>query len=197
MYEYADKVLDYLNRRYIAIFSKLKQRSLAKLDEITILDQVEKAYRELLEITIPVFLQVANWAYRKRIPRGYLAEAWLIDFLNSFSPVTRYVFFREVERKKSRLFESLVASQGDIKEIDKALRYWSKMISEYAVEITDAAVIEALEDTDVDEVEWFTEEDERVCSQCGKRRGKVYPINQVPPKPHWGCRCYLLPHISE
>ena len=201
MYEFTDNVIRYLNREYIAIFSKLKskvsRKRLARIDEVTILGEVEETYRTLEEITRPMLLQVANWAYHNHCPVGSLTEMWLTGFLDGYSPITKYVFSQEVKRKKSRLYEALIATNGSVKEIDAALRYWSQMIAEYAVEITDAATLAAFEDMDITEVEWFTEEDERVCSECGSRHGKVYPLDKIPPKPHWGCRCYLLPHISE
>lgn len=201
MYEFTDNVIRYLNREYIEIFSKLKskvsRKRLARIDEVTILGEVEETYRTLEQITRPMLLQVANWAYHNYCPVGSLAEMWLTGFLNGYSPVTKYVFSQEVRRKKSRLYEALIATHGSTKEIDAALRYWSKMIAEYAVEITDAATLKAFEDMDIDKVEWFTEEDERVCSECGSRHGKVYPITNIPSKPHWGCRCYLLPYTNE
>ena len=201
MYEYTDKVIKHLNREYIAIFSRLKSRvsgyRLAKMDEITVLNDVNQTYDLLMEITRPMLLRVADWAYHNYVPHGSLSEMWLTGFLSSYSPVTKYVFTHEADRKRSRLFEALVATNGDPNEVDAALRYWAKMAAEYAVEITDAATLEALADIGVTEVEWYTEEDERVCKECGKRHGKVYPIDMVPPKPHWGCRCYLIPVKKE
>lgn len=193
MYEFTDNVLRYLNREYIDIFSKLTRKSLAKMDEITMLREVTQTYSRLVEITKPLLLEVANWAYHNYSDRGSLPEMWLIALLERYSPVTKYVFTHEVDRKRSRLYEALIATGGNPAEIEAALRHWSKMIAEYAVEITDAATLEALKDIDVDLVEWFTAEDERVCPVCGKRHGKIYPIDDIPPKPHWGCRCYVLP----
>lgn len=196
MYEYTDNVIKHLNREYIAIFSGLK-RSLAKMDEITMLGEVKRVYERLVEITIPLLVDVANWAYHNYSNNGSLTEMWLLGFLNGYSPVTKYAFASEVERKRSRLYEALVATNHDPKEVDNALRYWSKMIAEYAVEITDAATLEAFADLNINTVEWFTTEDERVCPECGKRYGRIYPIANIPPKPHWGCRCYVLPRISR
>lgn len=196
MYEFTDNVIRHLNREYIGIFSQLKRKSLAKMDEITVLGEVRKTYERLVEITIPLLVEVANWAYHNYSDRGSLTEMWLTGFLDLYSPVTKYSFSSEVERKQSRLFEALVATKGSPAEVDAALRYWSKMIAEYAVEITDAATLEAFKDIGIEVVEWFTAEDERVCSECGKRHGKRYRIDAIPPKPHWGCRCYLTPVIE-
>ena len=198
MYEYTDKAIAYLNKEYIAIFNKLKSKvsakSLAKLDEVTVIGKaVDQTYILLMTVTKPMLQKIADHAYRRYCPDDSLVEMWLSGFLNDYSPVTKYVFNREVGRKSSRLVEALIATKGSRKEIDSALRNWSKMIAEYAVEITDAATLEAFRDLGITEVEWFTEEDERVCGECGKRHGKIYHIEDIPPKPHWGCRCYLRP----
>ena len=202
MYEFTDKVLAHLNREYIAIFNKLKSnvstKKFAKLDEVTVIGKaVEQTYLKLMSISKPMFQKIADHAYHRYCPGDSLEEMWLSGFLEGYSPVTKYVFTKEVDRKRARLYEALIATHGSSKEIDNALRYWSKMIAEYAVEITDAATIAAFDDLGITEVEWFTEEDERVCKECGKRHGKVYPIDAIPPKPHWGCRCYLLPFTIE
>ncbi|MBQ3265211.1 MAG: minor capsid protein [Ruminococcus sp.] len=202
MYEFTDKVLAHLNRQYIVIFNRLKSKvstkKFAKLDEVTVIGKaVDQTYTELMTVTKPMLLQIANWAYHNYCTNGSLTEMWLTGFLNDYSPVTKYAFSTEIDRKRSRLYEALIATKGSRKEIDNALRYWAKMIAEYAVEITDAATLEAFNDLGITKVEWFTEEDERVCGECGKRHGRIYPIDAVPPKPHWGCRCYLRPVTTE
>lgn len=62
------------------------------------------------------------------------------------------------------------------------------------IDITDKAVEQAYLDNDVEKVVWVTIKDERRCVECRKRDGKIYDIAKVPPKPHLGCRCYLLPY---
>lgn len=197
MYEFTDRVIAYLNRRFIEIFGRLKQRiirrDLAQMDEITVLNSVNEAYIELEQVSREMLGVIAEKTYTEHHNGGSLAEMWLTGFLDGYSPVTRYVFSQEVGRKRARLYEALVASKGDPAEIDKALRYWSKMVAEYAVEVTDAVMLQAMTEDGLSEVQWYTAEDERVCKECGRRHGLIYPINAVPPKPHWGCRCYLLP----
>ena len=78
-------------------------------------------------------------------------------------------------------------------EIDKAIRYWSQQCGQYAIDFTDLALMQAFEDAGVEEVEWVTEKDERVCSTCGPMDGKIFPIDDTPAKPHPNCRCHLRP----
>jgi SPP1 gp7 family putative phage head morphogenesis protein len=43
----------------------------------------------------------------------------------------------------------------------------------------------------IEEVEWVAEDDSRTCKICRERNGKVYKIDEIPPKPHYNCRCTL------
>ena len=120
-----------------------------------------------------------------------IAEALFL--LSEYDPVTRYVYTHEVERKRMRLAEAYIASNGDSREVKKALRLWSNMIRQYSIAITDEALLLTYKKAGVEYVKWITEEDERRCGQCAERHGKVYRIDNVPPKPHMGCRCYFEP----
>jgi len=46
----------------------------------------------------------------------------------------------------------------------------------------------------IQRLEWFTMDDERMCSVCGALDGKPFPIDQFPPQPaHPQCRCGHYP----
>lgn len=194
MYKYTDKMINAMNKRFIRVMDRLKRR-LASVDEITILlAESNQAIVELDKITRKTLLKTAKKAYRDN--GGYLDtvdEIWLNDYLKNLSPVTRYSYVNEVERKQSRFFEMLAASDKDPKEIKTALRIWSRMAGEYALEVTDLAVLLAYVENGVEKVRWITEMDGRECSECASRDNVVYFIKDVPPKPHWGCRCILVP----
>lgn len=49
----------------------------------------------------------------------------------------------------------------------------------------------------VELVRWVSAADERVCSVCGPRHGRVYPLISAPRSPaHVRCRCALLPMVN-
>lgn len=60
----------------------------------------------------------------------------------------------------------------------------------FAIEVSDAATLEAYEDAGVKYIVWNTMMDGRECGTCEDRNGKVYPIHAIPPKPHPGCRSW-------
>lgn len=197
MYEYTDKIIRYLNKRFIRIFGNAK--GMTSFDALNVIQHSHAMYEELRQITLEAFLILAKQVYKDnaKLTLTDITTAWLLGLLSDYDPVTKYVFTNEVERKCSRFAESIIASNTKAKEIDTALRLWSAMTNQYAIEITDAACKQAYIDDNVEKVVWVTVEDERRCTECMKREGKVYDIARVPPKPHIGCRCYLLPYFGR
>lgn len=49
----------------------------------------------------------------------------------------------------------------------------------------------------VEEVQWMTAEDERVCEICGGLEGQILPLNDISPPAHPSCRCWVQPVLSE
>lgn len=194
MYKYTDKIILYMRKRFIRLFSQYKTQT--SFDELNVLSSAKSLYSELQSIAEECLLMIAQHAYRENGGKNVrkIDRAWLMAELEAYDPVTRYVYLHEVERKCARFAESVIAGTNKANEIDTGLRYWSNMVSQYAITITDAAVVLAYVEEGAEMVRWVTEVDERRCPECKKRHNKVYDIARVPPKPHLGCRCYLVPH---
>ena len=93
-----------------------------------------------------------------------------------------------------RLAEAYIASNGDSREVKKALRLWSNgMMTIFEYDYGRGG--SAYDDTKkagVENVKWITEEDERMALQRMRRSVTAKCIiDSVPPKPHMGCRCYF------
>lgn len=198
MYEYTDKIIRYLTKRFVRLFGNAKS-NLLPMDEVNVLRYSHTFYGNLEEITEIYFLKLAKKVYRDTATnkKRKIDKKWLHDTLSQYDPVTMYVYLHEVDRKRARFAEAVIASSNRAFEVEKALRYWSRMVNQYAVEITDKAVIDAYIDNDVPKVIWVTVDDERRCEDCAKRDGKIYDIDDIPPKPHLNCRCILLPYFGE
>ena len=195
-YDEADRALRVINRQNLRIFSRLKSK-LMKSDELNIIRYVSDAYDESIAMVERWYLDVAQKAYaqvsegkRKKNP---IDLEWLILFLETADPVTRYVFLNEAERKKARLIEALAVAQDMGLEVDKALRLWTRQIGWSAISVVDAATIEAFEDDEVMKVKWLSKRDRWVCDECWERDGQIYKITALPSKAHPGCRCKLVP----
>lgn len=189
-YQYTDKIIAYLDKQLIERYSRL--RSLVSFDELNVLNEVNALYRELYGIIKKSFLILANQVYmdslRKKSSRS-LDEEWVDALLNGYDPVSKYVFSHEMDRKCARLIEAVIASNIKTQEIDAALRAMSFMCRVYADRITDEAVMQAYNDDGEQRVRWVAEQDEKTCSVCRRRDGKIYEINNVPSDPHPNCRC--------
>ena len=201
VYEGADKAIRAMNRQNMKAFNRLK---LAKLDELNVIREVNAVYEESVrlakrkyyEIGIEAFIVVLYMLDYNRVNATKIADEkitmkWVDALLNEVDPVTLYEFTAESERKKQRLIEALAVALNRNAEIDKALRYWARQIGQYAVNIVDAARMEAFRVAGVKRVMWNTEQDERVCDTCGPMNGMIFDLDAVPPKPHINCRCWL------
>lgn len=193
VYAFTDRAVTALRRAMLRRFEAL--RGVLPMDELNILSRVRTLYRELDEEARGVFLRIA----RREYPEA--DGDWIQKRLTAYDPVTGYSYVHETERKAARLGEAMAAAvsagMATSKAVDEALRLWSNMVTQYAIEITDEARRAAMEEDGVTNVEWISREDGRRCKICKDRHGKIYPIRKVPPKPHIGCRCYLIPARKE
>ena len=102
--------------------------------------------------------------------------------------------FSVMDRKQSRLFESVVASSAQVVQSYKtAERLLINQIKQSAIDLEDAILILAYTDAGVQKVKWVSEQDSKTCSVCDELDGEIFDINAVPPKQHINCRCYLVP----
>ena len=192
-YEYADKMIRDMNRRNLRAFDRLK---LLPFDELNIVRSVTKVYKDSERIARKRYLQIARDAYAEATGKkaeDAITEDWILDMLEEYDPVTLYQFLPEADRKNQRLIEAMVASHNKNEEVDKALRFWTLQVTQYAIKSVDDATIDGYKAVGVKKVRWVAEDDEKTCSVCKKRDGKVYAINKLPNKPHYNCRCTFIP----
>ena len=128
-----------------------------------------------------------------RMAEKAITAEWINRILSETDFVTLYRFDSEQERKAFRLAEALEVPENRNAEIDRALRLWSRQIGQYAINMTDAAMLQAMQDAGIEYAQWVTMRDERVCHECRDLDGRVFPVDEFPPKPHYGCRCRMRP----
>ena len=207
MYEYTDKIIRTLAKRYIQLYENA-EGSILGMDELNVLRYSKGLYSELDAITRKYFIKLARQSYRDGIEilmelglvpvkeESGISSRWVNKILTAYDPVTKYVYSHEVLRKQERFAESVIAAVDKELEIKTALRLWNNMARQYAVTVTDEAVKRAFADNGVEKVIWITEPDEKVCGVCSDMDGAIYDIDKIPPKPHWNCRCRIMPYIS-
>lgn len=206
IYDRCDKAIREMNRIILRDFGKIR---LAKWDEIHIIREVTAVYQEELKRAKQRFYEIAFEAYliimaecgivpmkAQRMAEKAITSEWVDEVIEQTDPVTLYRFDTETERKAQRLIEALSATEQRSAEIDKAIREWSKQIGQYAINFTDYAALQAFMDAGVMELQWVTAKDERVCHKCHALDGRIFPVDEVPRKPHWGCRCFWIPVVG-
>jgi SPP1 gp7 family putative phage head morphogenesis protein len=196
MYRRTDIILKYLVREYIEMFAEFKA-SLLQKDELNTLQKVNNLYTKLALLTWEKLLELGQLQYEYIQQGDYDLElidsAWLQEIYENYNETTKYVYANEIDRKRSYLFEALMSGETPSKDIDKALRLWSLMVGQMAVDVTDKATYTAYKENGVRYVKWVSEHDSRRCDVCAKLDGKIFPIDEVPPKQHINCRCFTIP----
>ena len=194
-YDYLDYVLRYTARRILAVFQKYRKM---RFDELNVVGNIKKLYEELEQINLKAFKDIANYYFQSE-PHGdgVWLYMWLEDLLRTPSKTIKYAYDAETVRKRDRLVEALIASNGSKPEFDKAMKYWTQMTGWFGIEVADEALRRARLMDGVTHVIWVSEHDSRVCGTCEDLDGRVYPIEEVPVKPHPGCRCRLVRYYGR
>ena len=210
-YRLADNAIAQLNKSALRLADQTKQRlTVLGFDELNVLQSVDAMYarldrnnrRKFRELFIARYTEVMAYLLGRELTADEedaiddLAEIYLSGLLDEPNETTKYTYSAEVLRKRDRAKEAILSvptkTQKQI-QLDKHIRYYQQMTKWYCDDVSDKAAIKALKDAGVKFVVWHTSEDERVCSKCKNKDGKVYPISKLPQKPHLNCRCYVTP----
>ena len=205
-YSACDKAIHGMNKQLVEAFGRLK---MAKWDEVNIIRTVLTVYRNSARKARRRYYEVAFESYilmcilcgeepenAQRMAEKAITDEWVDGILSETDFVTLYRFDSEMERKAYRLAEALEVPKNRNAEIDKAMRFWSQQLGQYAINFTDYAMIQAMDDEGIGYAEWIDMHDERVCSECRSRNGKIYRIDEIPAK-HYRCRCRLRPVLKK
>lgn len=166
------------------------------MDELNVIKASDALYAKLEKANEEAFLKLARARYKDITGKeadDKMSLEWLLLFLATYNPVTEFVYESEVIRKRDRFKEGMIASPNKLAVIARAMSLWLRQTEQYLVLVEDASVLEGYITNGVKRVKWFTQVDERRCPDCKSMHGNVYDIDNVPPKPHRNCRCYLVP----
>lgn len=199
-YKRSDTAIRFLKRKAAERFeTALKQARKAGYNPQAVDSIVKQLYTDLEADNRGKFLELAQKQYDTAVieteeKTGRVLDlVWLLLLLGQSGETTRYVYQNEVLRKRDRMIEAINAATDRKAEFDAALSYWERMTRQYCDVVTDAATVEAYEDAGIERVKWISVEDDKTCRVCNDRNGKIYKVNEIPAKAHWGCRCYFEP----
>lgn len=204
LYEDADREELKLKKYTVAEFNRMA--TLPHFDELNVTrgtEEVIRVYKRINKRAKKCFRDI-GWAaideglYELDIdrPKRPDADDVVKEQLSAYNPITKYIYNDEMVRKAERCREGVVASGGrqDLrKTLATNLRYLLMQEVQYGDCVVDAARLETFKANGVTEVRWVTERDNRVCEECVALNGVIFPVDRVPPKPHYNCRCHLEP----
>ena len=202
MYKLLDKLLAEEMKRIRVSFNRLGSMGFDELNVVNTRKATQKMYDGFLKDNESIYLKVARDAYKKATEGNKKVEInseWLVGVLAGYNLVTGYLYNKEAERKRLRLNEQILTAReyGNRQMFQDSLRrsanLWWTQTSQYGITVVDEATIKGFRDMGVKRVRWVAADDEKTCPTCGARDDRIYPINKIPPKPHYGCRCYVVP----
>ena len=200
IYEIRDRIVKVYLKKILRRFRQLNQ-SLLSFDEINSMNAVYTAYDDVVSMSVDALKEIAKQTYRWICDEDFLVDMWLSGWLKQADPVMHYKFYDEADRKRSRLFEaveSVRTSAERKKQIDIGMRYWVKQFEQTADNLVDDVVLQAYRDNGVKYVMWQIMNDAKVCNDCYKRNGKIYPIDSPLLRAlHWNCRCWWIPIMKN
>lgn len=210
MYRHLDKLLAEAKKKVRTEFNHMSVMGFDELNVINTRKVTQEAFDRLLSDNEEMYLRVAKSAYKKAVKdaeaEGFTGEEttdiggdWVVGLLAGYNFVTGYLYDKEAERKRLRLNEQILTAReyNNRQMFQDSLRrtanLWWTQTAQYGISAVDEAVIQGFKDKGVKEVRWIAADDEKTCPTCGERDNKVYRLNKIPPKPHYGCRCHIVP----
>ena len=158
-------------------------------DEVNAMSEVRNLFDVLKKLNKEAYLKIAQYYYTQINHERKPTMKWVENELKAYDEVTKYVYENETLRKQDRLVEIILAG-AVLADFTRAFNLWWSQTDQYALNTVHNSRVQAYKDTGVTKVIWRTMEDERTCKECEPRDGKVYSIDELPPR-HYGCRCYL------
>ena len=209
MYQYLDTLLEKAKQKIRIQFNRLSVMGFDELNVVHTRKATQNMFDEFMDDNEVLYLKVARKAYSSAVKMaradGFKGDEedidmdFIVGVLANYNLVTGYLYEKEADRKRLRLNEQILTAReyGDRDMFQDSLRraanLWWSQTTQYGISMVDEATIKGFEDMGVKRVRWVTTDDEKTCAECGSRDGKVYALRKVPPKPHYKCRCYVVP----
>lgn len=209
MYRYLDKLLEIEKKKIRTEFNRVSVMGFDELNVVNTRTTTQSIYDNFLSDNESLYLKAAKDAYKNAVSvakaDGYdgveteVDGDWLVGMLAGYNLVTGYLYNKEADRKRLRLNEQILTAREYSNRtmfqnsLRKAANLWWTQTTQYGISAVDEATIKGFKDMGVKEVRWIAADDEKTCLICGARDNKIYKLNKIPPKPHYGCRCYVVP----
>ena len=210
MYRTADKLLEQLKKMIRREFNRLGVFGFDELNATKVTAETTALFVRLMRENETQYLKAGKKAYQDAVElavaSGYndpgtnrIDGRWLVALLAAYNFVSGYLYESEAERKRLRLAEQMMTAREYLNRtlyndsIRRSANLWWTQTAHYMLDAVDQATLDGYRDSGVKKVKWNTNIDGRECKTCRERHGQIYSIDDVPPKAHRNCRCYLTP----
>ena len=214
-YDLADELIKKLDAELRREINRLDVMGFDELNAMTVKSKTEEMVERLLKSNLTVFKALAYAAMKEAVEdldilygtKGKAKPIATEDkdveaVLKEYNPVTDYLYYPEADRKRSRLSEALIVAvmiQNRDRyhfQLRKFANLWHTQTKQYGDTIVDAFREKTFKENGVEYVMWQSEHDDRVCGTCEEMNGKIYKITDIPAKPHYNCRCWIVPVLK-
>ena len=210
MYETADRLIALLDKKLRRYINRLDVTGFSELNALVIQRETTELIKKLLADNKEAFKKIAEDAIAEaaadienltgeEAKRVKADDKYVDEILNQYNEITDYLYYPEADRKRARLSEALIVALMLLDRakyhdnLRKFANLWHTQTVQYEITITDETRVDIFDRNGIKKVKWNAEHDEKTCKVCRERDGKIYPIDKVPAKPHYNCRCWLTP----
>lgn len=210
MYETADRLIAILDKKLRRYINRLDVTGFSELNALVIQRETTELIKKLLADNKEAFRKIAEDAIAEaaadienltgeQAARVKADDKYVDEILNQYNEITGYLYYPEADRKRARLSEALIVALMLLDRskyhdnLRKFANLWHTQTVQYEITVTDETRTDVFKKNGIRKVKWNAEHDEKTCKVCRERDGKIYPIDKVPAKPHYNCRCWLTP----
>lgn len=210
MYETADRLIALLDKKLRRYINRLDVTGFSELNALVIQRETTELIKKLLADNKEAFRKIAEDAIveaaadienltGEQAKRVKADDKYVDEILNQYNEITGYLYYPEADRKRARLSEALIVALMLLDRtkyhdnLRKFANLWHTQTVQYEITVTDDTRTDVFKKNGIRKVKWNAEHDEKTCKVCRERDGHIYPIDKVPAKPHYNCRCWLTP----
>ncbi len=217
MYQATDKFTKKLKKRIRREFNYLSVLSFDELNPVRVRNETTEMYERFKEFNFLEYRAIVESARKyalsflseeerekvKRLKGKQWGDSMIEYLFVRYNWVTGYLYLSEADRKRLRLAEEILTSKQYLDRerynaaLKKSANLWYTQSMQYAIDLEDVTCSTMWKEAGVKTVKWNAEDDEKTCSKCRNLDGRIFPIDDVPHKQHYNCRCFITPEAKK